>query len=76
MRLRRNKIDVSPDVDKEDIHIIYSDMEDGVIEAALINWIERTEKYTLESFIQYVRSKNAYRIYTEAEFKKLKTTKK
>lgn len=43
---------------------------------AVTNWSVRTNLYTAESLVKYVRSKNTgYLIYTEEEYKNLKNEK-
>jgi hypothetical protein len=74
MGLHKTKIDVSPN-ETEDIHEVYSDLDDGTMQAALENWIVRTNEYTIKSFILYVRSKGVHTILTKEEYQKRKQKK-
>lgn len=51
------------------IHNIHGRGNVNSIDAALDNWLVRTDEYTPESFVDYINSKDIYEAYTINQFK-------
>ena len=41
----------------------------NTLEAALDNWLARTEEYTAKSFVDYINSKGMHKAFTESDYK-------
>jgi len=59
------------------IETIYTDCPTNgninTVEAAVNNWLSRTDEYTAKSLCRYIESKGVHKAMTEEEYKQSKT---